>query len=103
MTDPDGRVQEFVEKPPAPAPSHWINAGTYLMEPSVIERIDTGRRVSVEREVFVDMAAAGTLWALRHNTYWLDAGTPLTYLQAQTDFSTAAAGLWNVRSRGCAG
>ncbi len=85
VSDPDGRVGAFVEKPPPPAPSRWINAGTYLMEPSVIGRIDAGRRVSVEREVFPAMAAAGTLWALRHNTYWIDAGTPETYLQAQLD------------------
>jgi len=85
VTDPDGRVDAFLEKPAEPAPSRWINAGTYLMEPSVIGRIDGGRRVSVEREIFPAMAAAGTLWALRHNTYWVDAGTPQTYLQAQLD------------------
>ena len=85
VTDPDGRARAFVEKPAPPAPSHWINAGTYLMEPSVIGRIDGGRRVSVEREVFPAMAAAGRLWTLRRNTYWIDAGTPETYLKAQLD------------------
>ena len=87
VTGPDGRVREFVEKPQRPAlpPSRWINAGTYVMEPSVVGRIASGRRVSVEREVFPEMASAGTLWALRRNTYWVDAGTPQTYLQAQLD------------------
>ena len=85
VTNAGGRVTAFVEKPSPPAPSRWINAGTYLMEPSVIGRIASGRRVSVEREVFPAMAADGTLWALRHNTYWVDAGTPETYLRAQLD------------------
>ena len=85
VTDPDGRVSAFMEKPQPPAPSNWINAGTYLMEPSVIGRIDGGRRVSVEREVFPAMVGAGTMWGLRHNTYWIDVGTPQTYLQAQLD------------------
>ena len=85
VTDSDGRVSAFVEKPQPPAPSNWINAGTYLMEPSVIGRIDGGRRVSVEREVFPAMVEDRTLWALRHNTYWVDAGTPQTYLRAQLD------------------
>ena len=85
VTEAGGRVGAFVEKPPPPAPSSWINAGTYLMEPSVVGRIDGGRRVSVEREVFPAMAAAGTLWALKRNTYWVDAGTPQTYLQVQLD------------------
>ena len=85
VTDPDGLVRAFVEKPQPPAPSNWINAGTYLMEPSVIGRIASRSRVSVEREVFPAMVADGTLWALRHNTYWVDAGTPQTYLQVQLD------------------
>jgi len=85
VTDPDGRVSAFAEKPEPPAPSNWINAGTYLMEPAVIGRIDSGRRVSVEREVFPAMVEDRTLWALRHNTYWLDVGTPQAYLQAQLD------------------
>lgn len=86
VTDPDGRVRAFVEKPEGPdSPSSWINAGTYLMEPSVIGRIDRGRRVSVEREVFPAMVADGTLRALRHSTYWVDVGTPRAYLQAQLD------------------
>ena len=85
VTGPDGRVRAFVEKPQPPAPSNWINAGTYLMEPSVIGRIAPGRRVSVEREVFPAMAGDGTLRALLHNTYWIDVGTPRAYLQAQLD------------------
>ena len=85
VIDSDGRVSDFLEKPPQPPPDCGINAGTYLMEPSVIGRIDGDRRVSVEREVFPAMVADGTLWALRHNTYWVDAGTPQTYLQAQLD------------------
>ena len=86
VTDPDGRVRAFVEKPKRPdSPSNWINAGTYLMEPSVIGRIDGGRRVSVEHEIFPAMARDGTLLALRHNTYWIDIGTPEAYLQAQLD------------------
>ena len=85
VTGPDARVCAFVEKPQPPAPSNWINAGTYLMEPSVIGRIASGRRVSVEREVFPAMAGDGTLRALLHNTYWIDVGTPRAYLQAQLD------------------
>lgn len=85
VAGPGGRVQSFVEKPQPPAPSRWVNAGAYLLEPSVISRVEAGRRVSVEREIFPAMAAAGALWAFRRNTYWVDAGTPETYLQVQLD------------------
>jgi len=84
--DDDGRVLEFVEKPPpGTAPTNWINAGTYVLEPSVIDRIDDGRRVSIERETFPSLVDDGALFALRSDAYWLDAGTPATYLRAQLD------------------
>lgn len=85
-TDPDGRVLGFVEKPPVgEAPTNWINAGTYVLEPSVLARIDPGRRVSIERETFPAIVADGGLWAVQSDAYWVDAGTPDTYLQVQLD------------------
>ena len=85
-TDADGRVTGFVEKPPAgAAPCNWINAGTYVFEPSVLGRIEPGRRVSVEREVFPAMADEGVLYGVRSEAYWVDTGTPETYLGVQLD------------------
>ena len=84
--DAEGRVIEFVEKPAAgTAPSNWVNAGTYVLEPSVLTRIDEGRKVSIERETFPALAADGSLFAVQSSAYWLDAGTPSSYLQAQLD------------------
>lgn len=85
-TDGDGRVEAFVEKPPRDeAPTDLINAGTYVLEPSVLDRIEPGRRVSIEREVFPAMVADGTLYATSGDTYWIDTGTPALYLRAQLD------------------
>lgn len=85
-TDSDSRVIEFVEKPaPGTEPTNQINAGTYVMEPSVIERIEGGRKVSVERETFSAIAADGGLFAVSSDVYWLDAGTPEAYLRANLD------------------
>ena len=84
--DATGKVEAFIEKPPADeAPSNWINAGTYVFEPSVIDRIPDGRKVSIEREIFPAMVADGTLYALQSDDYWVDAGTFETYLQVQLD------------------
>jgi mannose-1-phosphate guanylyltransferase len=84
--DDEGRVEAFVEKPPpGEAPTNWINAGTYVLEPSVLERIPAGRRVSIERETFPAMVADRSLFALHSDTYWVDAGTAATYLQVQLD------------------
>jgi mannose-1-phosphate guanylyltransferase len=86
-TDGDGRVIAFVEKPPVDeAPTNLINAGTYVLEPSVLDRIDGGRRVSIERETFPAMVADRSLFAMADDgVYWLDTGTPETYLAAQLD------------------
>lgn len=85
-TDEQGRVLGFVEKPPrAEAPTNWINAGTYVLEPSVLDRIPLGRKVSIERETFPQLVEAGGLWAVQSDAYWVDAGTPATYVQVQLD------------------
>jgi mannose-1-phosphate guanylyltransferase len=85
-TDGDGRVQRFVEKPaPGTEPSSQINAGTYVLEPSVLQRIPQGRRVSIERATFPEVVAGGRLFAMATDDYWLDAGNPALYLQANLD------------------
>jgi mannose-1-phosphate guanylyltransferase len=82
----DGRVEAFIEKPPpGEAPSNWINAGTYVLEPSVVERIPAGRRVSIEREIFPAMVTDAALYGLQSDAYWVDAGTPEAYLRSQLD------------------
>ncbi|MGH9246395.1 MAG: sugar phosphate nucleotidyltransferase [Acidimicrobiales bacterium] len=87
VTDSDGRVDAFVEKPPpGEAPSNLINAGIYVLEPSVVKRIPPGRAVSIERETFPALATDEALWALDDGgVYWRDTGTPEHYLQVQLD------------------
>lgn len=85
-THDDGRVMAFVEKPPRDeAPTNQINAGTYVMEPSVIDRIAPDVKVSVERVTFPDIVSSGRLYALADESYWLDTGTPQAYLDAHRD------------------
>lgn len=88
--DGEGRVVAFVEKP-APGQTReagsgfYVNAGTYVLEPSVLHHIPEGQRVSIERQVFPVLAGAGSLYGFDSPDYWTDTGTPLQYLQAQLD------------------
>ncbi len=85
-TDSSGRVEAFVEKPARDeAPTNEINAGTYILEASVLDRIPPNGRISIERETFPAMVRAGTLFARSDDSYWIDTGTPATYLQAHDD------------------
>lgn len=83
----DGEVRAFVEKPARDdAPSRWINAGTYVLEPSVLDRIPKDTSVSIEREVFPAMLSErGHLYAVGTADYWIDIGTPTKYLEAHAD------------------
>lgn len=85
-TDEGGRVSAFIEKPlPGEAPTNLINAGTYVLEPRVLDRIAPDRRASIERETFPSLVAEGSLFALASTSYWIDAGTPLEYRRANLD------------------
>lgn len=85
----DASVEAFVEKPRPdelrPGEPYRINAGTYLLSPSVLGDIPLGRACSIEREVFPVMAERGTLYGFPSDAYWRDIGTPASYLAAHHD------------------
>ena len=84
--DDSGWVKRFVEKPqPGETTSRVINAGTYVLEPSVLDRMPPLRKLSIERVVFPAMVAEGTLAAMATDDYWIDTGRPDTYLKANLD------------------
>ena len=81
--DGDGRVQAFVEKPPAgEAASDLASVGYYVLEPEVLDRIPAGGRVNIERETFPALVADGLLWGHQEAAWWIDVGTPERYLEA---------------------
>jgi len=81
-----GGVEEFLEKP---GPEHvgraLINAGVYVLEQPVLEMIPEGLFSSIERGVFPQLAADGLLFGYASDCYWLDIGTPASYLTANFD------------------
>jgi mannose-1-phosphate guanylyltransferase len=93
-TDDRGRVTAFVEKPEASeVDTDLINAGLYVLEPEVLDLVPSDRMVSIEREVFPALVEEGTLYALPLPGYWLDVGTPESYLKAHFDLLNRRGGL----------
>ena len=85
-TAADGRVESFLEKPrPEEIDTDLINAGFYVLEPEVLDLVPSGRAVSIEREVFPRLAEKGEVYGIALPGYWLDVGTPESYLQAHRD------------------
>jgi mannose-1-phosphate guanylyltransferase len=84
-TDDSGRVTAFLEKDPNPV-TDQINAGTYVFSREVVESIPVGRPVSVERETFPQLLAAGSLvTGYVDSTYWRDLGKPSDFVAGSAD------------------
>ena len=82
----DGSVLGFLEKPePSEIDTDLISAGAYVLERSVLELIEPGRAVSIEREVWPRLVGEGLFAVADRDAYWLDIGTPERYLQATAD------------------
>ena len=89
-TNAGGKVLRFVEKPaPGESTSRNVNAGTYVLESSVIDRVPENAKMSIERVVFPAMVNDGSLFAIATDDSWVDTGRPETFLAA--NMSTVAA------------
>jgi NDP-sugar pyrophosphorylase family protein len=87
-TEEDGRVRRFLEKPEAHQIScNTINAGTYILDPHVLDLIPEGESYSFEYDLFPDLLKRGeTFYAhVPPAAYWIDIGTPARYLQVHHD------------------
>ena len=83
----NGRVKRFIEKPPrAEATSHWINAGIYVLEPSVLGHIPDGQHYMFEKGLFPRILELGLpVYGYPYRGYWLDMGTPEKYFGVNMD------------------
>ena len=87
-TEADGRVRRFLEKPKADEITvNTINAGTYVLNPNVLDYIPDGENHSFEYGLFPTLLARGEKFYahIPQRTYWMDIGTPERYLQVHDD------------------
>lgn len=78
----DGTITKFVEKPKAEdAPSDLINAGAYLLEPQVLNYIESGKLVSMEKQIFPQIIEnTGRFFGFKFQGHWIDVGRISSYL-----------------------
>ena len=72
------QIERFVEKPQTFV-SNKINAGAYIFNPAILNRIEV-RPTSIEKEIFPQMAHDGQLYAMDLAGFWMDVGQPKDYL-----------------------
>jgi len=82
VAEESGKILQFVEKPQVFI-SNKINAGLYLFNVSIIDRIEN-RPTSIEREIFPKMSDDGKIFQMVLPGYWMDIGQPKDYLSGQT-------------------
>ncbi|MCX6003638.1 MAG: NDP-sugar synthase [Chloroflexi bacterium] len=86
-TDRRGKVKHFFEKPePGEVSTNMINAGTYVLEPEVLQWIPPDTKYSFERELFPQMLTDDKpVYTYSFHNYWMDMGTAEKYLQLHRD------------------
>ncbi|KAK7821781.1 putative mannose-1-phosphate guanylyltransferase 2 [Quercus suber] len=72
------RRRIFVEKPKIFV-GNKINAGIYLLNPSVLDRVEL-RPTSIEKEVFPKIVVEKKLYAMLLLGFWMDIGQPKDYI-----------------------
>lgn len=76
------KILEFIEKPAqGTAPSNLINAGLYVLEPSIFDFVPKGTG-SIERDIFPKIAQEGKLFGFPFSGQWFDTGTLERYEEA---------------------
>ncbi|HZT59340.1 MAG TPA: NDP-sugar synthase [Pyrinomonadaceae bacterium] len=87
-TEEDGHVRRFLEKPkPEETNCCNINAGTYILDPKVLDYVPAGENYSFEYGLFPDLLKRGEKFYAHvpADAYWIDIGTPARYLQVHHD------------------
>jgi NDP-sugar pyrophosphorylase family protein len=99
VTDDNGRIRRFQEKPPPGTEiSRQANTGIYIFEPQIFDMIPPGEFCDFALNVFPEILRRGLpFYAFPVDGYWTDIGNPADYLQANLDF---LAGRIRIEGRG---
>ncbi|MGM9522544.1 MAG: sugar phosphate nucleotidyltransferase [Oscillospiraceae bacterium] len=87
VTDSDGRIKSFVEKPAWDmVMTNRINTGIYILSPSVLKDIAPGEAFDFGRDLFPKLLKEGRrLYGFCAEGYWCDVGSPQSYRECCSD------------------
>lgn len=86
-TTAEGRITRFLEKPrPEEVTTNMINAGTYIMEPHLLDYVPARQHYMFERGLFpTALQNNHAMYGYASDAYWTDIGKPQTYLEVHHD------------------
>ncbi|MBU0672446.1 MAG: NDP-sugar synthase [Candidatus Margulisbacteria bacterium] len=84
LTDKNGRVTQFLEKPSwSMVTAKTINAGIYVVDPKIFKLAPVGKPYSFERELYPTLLEQGApIFGYPSQAYWIDIGNPQKYIEA---------------------
>ncbi len=87
ITDQDGRINQFVEKPGwAEVVSDLVNTGIYVLNAKVLADIPLREMYDFSHDLFPKLLEQGRrVFGIAPAGYWCDVGDPAAYLQANID------------------
>jgi NDP-sugar pyrophosphorylase family protein len=103
ITDDDGRITEFQEKPPKGTErSKLVNTGIYVFEPAIFDEIPADTFYDFGKGVFPALLEKGApFYGMRlGGAYWRDIGTPAEYRRATEDVLAGRVHLRGARTKG---
>lgn len=87
ITDDDGRIQRFLEKPSwGQVFSDTINTGIYVLDPMIFEHMPADEPYDFSSQLFPDLMEKGyPLYGCVVDGYWCDVGSLDSYMQVHRD------------------
>lgn len=82
VTDANGKVLRFEEKPEAPS-SDMVNIGVYVMDKAALELVPKGEKYDFAKDLFPRLV--GKMSAMKTDCYWSDIGTLSSYYLTNAD------------------
>ncbi|MGE0054380.1 MAG: HAD-IIIA family hydrolase [Hyphomicrobium sp.] len=82
-----GLISSFSEKPNTTSKAGLINAGVYILDRMIVDKIAVEKPVSLERDVLPTLVAAGRVAGVpaRRGSYFVDIGVPDSFESAQME------------------
>jgi glucose-1-phosphate adenylyltransferase len=98
-TDADGRITDFVEKPPNPT-SNLVSMGVYVFAWPYLRSVLSAERVDFGRDVLpAEVSAGRRVYGYEFGGYWQDVGTVESYWRTSLDLLSDHPGI-NLYDRG---
>lgn len=87
LTDPQGRVRSFIEKPPwERVVTNYVNTGIYIISPKALAMIPVNEKYDFAKDLFPLLLEKGEeIRGLPMEGYWCDIGTPRAYYRCNLD------------------